>query len=205
MVIYDARPVRTAAQVLLDVVVVGGLVAAVLLGRAVSASISALADIGGRVHEQGSAFEDQLRRTADALGDVPLVGGPASRPLRDASRTAGDIAATGTQQQEETLHLAHLLGTSLSVVLVVVLVAVWLRYRGGFVRRASATRRLAQQPDGTELLAVRALTTRDAAGRLGDDVVDRWRRRDPATVLALADLERHSSGLRATGPSRSQG
>jgi len=202
MVIYDARPVRTAAQVLLDVVVLGGIVVAVLLGRAVSASISALAAIGGRVNEQGSAFEQQLRRTADALGDVPLVGSSVSRPLRDASRTAGDIAAAGSQQQAETLHLAHLLGTSLAVVLVVVLVAVWLRYRGGFIRRASATRRLAQQADGTELLAVRALTTRDAVGRLGADVVDRWRQRDPDTVLALADIERRSSGLRATVPSR---
>lgn len=202
MVIYDARPVRTAAQVLLDVVVLGGIVVAVLLGRAVSASISALAAIGGRVNEQGSAFEQQLRRTADALGDVPLVGSSVSRPLRDASRSAGDIAAAGSQQQEETLHLAHLLGTSLAVVLVVVLVAVWLRYRGGFIRRASATRRLAQQPDGTELLAVRALTTRDAVGRLGADVVDRWRQRDPETVLALAEIERRSSGLRVTVPSR---
>ncbi|MDM7883498.1 hypothetical protein QUG92_00110 [Curtobacterium sp. RHCKG23] len=201
MVIYDARLVRTAAQVLLDVVVLGGIVVAVLLGRAVSASISALAAIGGRVDEQGSAFEQQLRRTADALGDVPLVGSSVSRPLRDASRSAGDIAAAGSQQQEETLHLAHLLGTSLAVVLVVVLVAVWLRYRGGFIRRASATRRLAQQPDGTELLAVRALTTRDAVGRLGADVVDRWRQRDPETVLALAEIERRSSGLRATVPS----
>lgn len=201
MVIYDARPVRTAAQVLLDVVVLGGIVVAVLLGRAVSASISALAAIGGRVDEQGSAFEQQLRRTADALGDVPLVGGSVSRPLRDASRSAGDIAAAGSQQQEETLHLAHLLGTSLAVVLVVVLVAVWLRYRGGFIRRASATRRLAQQPDGTELLAVRALTTRDAVGRLGAGVVDRWRQRDPETLLALAEIERRSSGIRATVPS----
>ncbi|MEV7934134.1 hypothetical protein [Curtobacterium sp. NPDC089185] len=202
MVIYDARLVRTAAQVLLDVVVLGGIVVAVLLGRAVSASISALAAIGGRVDEQGSAFEQQLRRTADALGDVPLVGSSVSRPLRDASRSAGDIAAAGSQQQEETLHLAHLLGTSLAVVLVVVLVAVWLRYRGGFIRRASATRRLAQQPDGTELLAVRALTTRDAVGRLGAGVVDRWRQRDPETVLALAEIERRSSGLRAPVPSR---
>lgn len=203
MVIYDARPLRAAAQVVLDLVVVGGLVAAVLLGRAVSASISALADIGARVHEQGSAFEDQLRRTADALGDVPLVGRSVSAPLRDASRSAGSIAAAGTHQQEETLRLAHLLGTSLAVVLVVVLVAVWLRYRVRFVRRATATRRLAAGPAGTELLAVRALTTRDAAGRLGADVVDRWRRGDPATVAALADLERLRSGLRVAGPTRS--
>ncbi|WIE74991.1 hypothetical protein [Curtobacterium sp. MCSS17_007] len=202
MVIYDARPVRTAAQVLLDLVVVAGIVGAVLLGRAVSASISSLAAIGGRVQEQGSAFEDQLRQTAGALGDVPLVGRSVSGPLEDASRSAGRIAAAGAQQQEETLHLAHLLGTSLAVVLVVVLVVVWCRYRGGFIRRASATQRLAGRPDGTELLAVRALTTRDAAGRLGVDVVDRWRRRDPETILALADLERRGSGLRTTAPAR---
>lgn len=197
--IYDARPVRFTAQVLLDVVVVAGLVAAVLVGRAVTASVSGLAAVGGRVHEQGAAFEDQLRRTAEALGDVPFVGSSVSAPLLDASRSAGDIAAAGTQQQEDTLRLAHLLGTSLAVVLVVVLVAIWFRYRGAFVRRPTATRRLATAPDGTELLALRALTTRDAAGRLGVDVVDRWRRRDPETVAALADLELRSSGLRPAG------
>lgn len=196
MVIYDARPFRTAGQVLLDVIVVGGIVVAILVGRAVSASISALAGIGTRVHEQGSAFQEQLRSTASALDKVPFIGGSVSSPLRDASRSAGEIAAAGAQQHRETLHLAHLLGTSLAVVLVVVLLAVWIRYRGGFIRAASATLRLGRQPDGTELLAVRALTTRDAAARLGAGVVDRWRHRDPETIAALADLERRSSGLR---------
>lgn len=200
MVIYDARPVRTAAQVLLDVVVLGGIVIAVLLGLAVSSSIGALAAIGGRVHEQGSVFEDQLRRTADALGDVPFVGRPVSAPLEEASRSAGSIAAAGTQQQQETLHLAHLLGTSLAAVLIVVLLAVWFRYRGRFIRRASVTQRLAAAPDGTELLAVRALTTRGAVATLGVDVVDRWRQGDPGTVLALAEIERRSTGLRGRPP-----
>jgi len=197
MVFYDARPLRTAGQVLLDLIVVGGIVVAVLLGRALSRSISALADIGTRVHDQGSAFQEQLRKTATALDRVPFIGDSVSAPLKDASRSAGRIAAAGAQQHRETLHAAHLLGTSLAVVLIVVLVVVWVRYRGGFIRSASETHRLDRQPDGTELLAVRALTTRNAAGRLGPDVVDRWRRRDPETILALADLERRSSGLRA--------
>jgi hypothetical protein len=196
MVLYDARPLRLAGQVLLDLVVVGGIVVAVVLGRAVSASISALAGIGTRLHGQGTAFQEQLSRTATALDKVPFVGKSVSSPLRQASRSAKQLADAGTQEHAEALHLAHLLGTSLAVVLVIVLVVVWIRYRGGFIRRASATRRLDLVPDGTELLAVRALTTRNAAGSLGHDVVDRWRNRDPDTVLALAELERRSSGLR---------
>ncbi|MFK4482283.1 hypothetical protein [Curtobacterium sp. AB7] len=201
MVFYDARPIRTAGQVLLDVVVAAGVVAAVLLGRAVSASISALADIGTRVHDQGAAFQEQLRSTATALEKVPFIGKSVSAPLQDASRSAQRIAAAGAEQQQETLHVAHLLGTSLATVLIIVLVVVWIRYRGGFIRRATLTQRLGHQPDGAELLAVRALTTRNAAGWLGTDVVDRWRHRDPDVIRALADLERRSTGLRAA-PSR---
>lgn len=201
MVFYDARPIRTAGQVLLDVVVVAGMVAAVLLGRAVSASISALADIGTRVHDQGTAFQEQLRSTATALEKVPFIGKSVSAPLQDASQSAQRIAAAGAEQQQETLHVAHLLGTSSTAVLIIVLVVVWIRYRGGFIRLATLTQRLGQQPDGAELLAVRALTSRNAAGRLGVDVVDRWRHRDPEVIRALADLERRSTGLRVA-PSR---
>lgn len=201
MVFYDARPIRTAGQVLLDVVVVAGMVVAVLLGRAVFASISALADIGTRVHDQGTAFQEQLRSTATALEKVPFIGKSVSAPLQDASQSAQRIAAAGAEQQQETLHVAHLLGTSSTAVLIIVLVVVWIRYRGGFIRLATLTQRLGQQPDGAELLAVRALTTRNAAGRLGVDVVDRWRHRDPEVIRALADLERRSTGLRVA-PSR---
>jgi hypothetical protein len=199
MVIYDARPHRLALQLLLDLAVLAGVVVAVLLGRAVSTSISALSRIGTRVHAQGSTFQEQLSKTATALAKVPFIGKSVSSPLREASRSAKQLAAAGTQEHRDVLHLAHLLGTGLAVVLVIVLVVVWVRYRGGFIRHASATRRLLRGPNGTELLAIRALTTRNAANRLGPDIVDRWRRRDPDTILALADLERLSSGLQRSG------
>lgn len=198
MVFYDARPLRIVGQLLLDIVVLGGIVAAVLLGRAISASISTLATIGTRVHDQGTVFQQQLGATAAALDRVPFIGESVSKPLRDASRSAKQIAAAGAQQHQQTLHVAHLIGISLAVVLIVVLITVWIRYRGGFIRSASATHSLSAGPNGTELLAVRALTTRNTASSLGADVVERWRLGDPEIITALADLERRSSGLRGT-------
>ena len=195
MVFYDVRPLRRAGQVLFDVAVVVGCVAAVLVGTALSAAISTVAVLGTRVHKEGSAFQEQLSKTARALGKIPFGGDSVSAPLRRASKNAGAIADAGTQQHDAILQVAHLVGGSIAVILLLVLLLTWVRHRGRFIRAASATQRIAQTPAGVELLAVRALQ-RNAAASLGRDVVDRWRHRDPATILALADLERRENGLR---------
>jgi hypothetical protein len=195
VVFYSARPVQRVRQVVLDVVVLLGCVLAVVIGTTVSGAISGIAAIGTRVNRDGSAFQEQLGKAASALGKVPFAGDAVSRPLREASERAGAVAAAGTEQHDATVRLAHLVGAGVAVVLVVALLLVWLHFRGGFVRTATATARLGRQPAGTELLAVRALTTRSEVTRLGADVVERWRQGDPATVRALADLERRASGL----------
>jgi hypothetical protein len=197
MVIYDTRPLRLVGQVVLDVVLVGGIVVSVLLGVAVSRSISALAGIGSQVHDQGATLREQLGKAASAVGRIPFAGDAASSPLRSAGRTAASIAAAGMKQHDATVRLGHQVGVGLAVILSLVLVVVWIRYRGGFIRRATATRRVERRPGGTEVLALRALVHRDAAAVLGLTVVARWREGDEATVLALADLERRASGLRA--------
>lgn len=196
MVIYDARPLRLAGQVLFDLLVVAGGVAAVLLGRALTAAISHLADIGARVHAEGSAFQQQLSKTAAALGKIPFAGDAVSTPLRQASRNAGAIADAGTQQHDATVHVAHLAGGSVIVILLLALLLTWVRYRGRFIRTATATNRVDRTRAGTELLAVRGLH-RNTAATLGADVVDRWRQHDPAIIAALANVERHACGLRA--------
>jgi hypothetical protein len=178
MIFYDARPVRPVGQIALDLIVVVGIVVSVVLSRTVSESISALAGIGTRVHDQGSAFQQQLSKTATAIGKIPVAGGAVSRPLKDASKSAASNAAAGTQQHDETIHLAHQVGAGLAIILILLLVIVWLRYRGGFIRRASATRRVDRRPGGAEVLALRALVHRDAASTFGPDVVDRWRQND---------------------------
>lgn len=121
-------------------------ITAILLGRAVSASISTLAATGNRVHDQGTASQQQLGATTTALDQVPFIGESVSKPLRDASRSAKEIAAAGTQQHQQTLHVANLVGTSLTVVLIIVLIAIRVRYRGGFIQSASATRHLSSTP-----------------------------------------------------------
>jgi hypothetical protein len=196
MVVYDSRPVRRVRQVVGDVLVLVGLVLAVVVGREVAGSIERLAAIGTRVQDEGSAFQRQLSATARALADIPLAGDAVSAPLRRASEHAGAVAAAGAQQHDTAVHLAHLVGGGLTVVFVVVLLLVWTRTRGRFVRAATAARRVDQGPDGTEVLALRALVGRDAVTALGPGVVARWRERDPATIAALADLERRSCGLR---------
>ncbi|WP_022882171.1 hypothetical protein [Gryllotalpicola ginsengisoli] len=197
MVFYDARPLRLAGQVLLDLIVVAGLVMAVVLGTVISTSISALAAIGTRVHEDGDAFQTQLSKAAQALRKVPFAGDAVSSPVREAAKDARSIAAAGAQQHDATIQLAHLVGTGVAVALILALLLIWARYRGGFIRAATAVRRLQRSGDGTELLAVRALVTRNAAAKLGEGVVERWRRGDPDTIHALADLERRASGLPA--------
>jgi hypothetical protein len=201
MVVYDSRPVRRVRQVVGDVLVLVGLVLAVVVGREVAGSIERLAAIGTRVQDEGSAFQRQLSATARALADIPLAGDAVSAPLRRASEHAGAVAAAGAQQHDTAVHLAHLVGGGLTVVFVVVLLLVWTRTRGRFVRAATAARRVDHGPDGTEVLALRALVGRDAVTALGPGVVARWRERDPATITALADLERRSCGLR-TRPGR---
>lgn len=196
VVLYSARPAQRTGQLVVDVVVLVGCVLAVALGVTVARAIGGLATIGTRVSRDGSAFQEQLDRAATALGRLPFAGDSVSAPLRDASSHAGAIAAAGTQQHDATLRLAHLVGGGVAVVLVLALALVWLLVRGVPVRNATAVRRLAGHPGGTELLALRALTTRPEAALLGPDVVDRWRRGDPATVHALAELERHRNGLR---------
>lgn len=195
MVVYDARPLRAAGQVLFDVLVVVGCVVAVVLGRSITAAITALADIGTRVRTEGSAFQEQLAKAARALAEVPFAGDAVSAPLRRASGSAGAIAAAGAQQHDTTVHVADLVGGSVAAILLLVLLTTWVRYRARFVRTATATQRVARTPAGTELLAVRGLR-RDGAAVLGADVVERWRRGDPATVAALADVERRACGLR---------
>jgi hypothetical protein len=202
MVVYDSRPLRRVRQVVVDVLVVVGIVLAVVVGRDVAGSIARLASIGTRVQSEGSAFQEQLSATARALADIPLAGDAVSAPLRRAGEHAGAVAAAGAQQHDTAIHLAHLVGGGLTVVLVALLVLVWFRTRGRFVRAATATSRVDRSAGGTELLALRALVGRDAATALGPGVVDRWRHGDAATVAALADLERRSCGLRPRTPAR---
>jgi hypothetical protein len=56
-------------------------------------------------------------------------------------------------------------------------------------------------PDGLELLALRALATRRLSrlARIGDGLLPAWRRGDPQVVQALAELEMSRLGIHVPG------
>jgi hypothetical protein len=74
---------------------------------------------------------------------------------------------------------------------------VWLRGRIAFVRRASSVRSLLALPGGEDLLALRALTGRDAKAALAvsPDPVAAWRAGEPAVVRRLADVALREAGV----------
>lgn len=199
MQLYAADPARRVRQVLADVLAVVAVVLAVLLGRAVGAAIAGLGDVGRRVAGAGAGFRSTMTHAAERIGDLPFAGAAASAPFRDASRAARTLEAAGHDQQQAADHVSLLVGVVVAVVPVLLVAAVWVRGRGGFLRRVRTVRALLGTPLGVEALAAQALShTRARPLRTLDrDVVDRWRAGDPAAVRALAAVALQDAGVPA--------
>jgi len=196
--IYSEVPAARARQVVGDVVAVAVVVLAVVAGVAVAGAISALAEVGRTVERAGAGLQGTLADAAEALDGLPLVGGAASAPFTSASGAGATLVDAGRQQQELVGQLALVAGLAVALVPVLVVLRSWGARRLAFVRRARDVRRLAAGPGGDDLLALRALAGQEARvlRSVADDPVGGWRRGDPATVRALADLALRDAGLR---------
>ena len=197
MQIYSSSPVVRARQVAGDLVAVGLVVVFIVVGVAIAQFIAGFADLGRQLEEAGAGFQGAMQDASRTLGDLPLVGGAASAPFDGASGAGGSLADAGRQQQEGVARASLVAGLVVAGVPSVVVLWVWLRGRVGFVRRASSTRSLLATPGGEELLALRALTGRDARAALAvspDPVAD-WRAGEPSVVRALADVALREAGV----------
>jgi hypothetical protein len=103
----------------------------------------------------------------------------------------------GRDQQSLVGTIALVLGLLVALVPIAFIVRHWLLRRVSFVRRAAAARSLAATPGGTELLALRALSSRKPAALLKahPDPVAAWRAGDPRVVRQLADLALRDAGV----------
>jgi hypothetical protein len=199
MQLYAADPPRRTGQIATDLAAVLAVVLAVVLGRTVAVAVAALGAVGRRVEDAGDGFRGTMARAADRIGDLPFAGRAVSAPFRQASDAAATLARAGREQQQAADHVALLAGLVVAGIPVLVVVVLWLRRRGGFLRRASAVRALLRTPLGTEALAAQALVHARARtlGALAPDVVDRWRRGDPEAVRTLAVLTLRDAGVPA--------
>ena len=205
---YADAPARRARQAVGDLLAVGWVALWVWIAVEVRERVDALAAPGRRLEAAGEELTESLRQAGERVDDVPLVGGALEGPLEAVASAGRALTGAGTAQREAVSELQLLLTVAL-VLLPLALVAVaWLPRRARWSREASAAARLATAPEGSRLLALRALSGLDLptlarAARepvftsSGADPARAWAEGNPTAVRRLAALELDRLGLRA--------
>lgn len=199
MKLYADRPTRLLPQLAGDVLLVVMVYLCVRLGRGVHGHVADLAGPGRDAEAAGLRFQSQMRKAADGIGSVPLVGDSVSKPFHDAASSGQDLADAARGFQDTVGQVAVVLGLVVALVPILLLLALWLPRRVAWVVEATAAARLAKAgPRAQDLLALRALTRQSLPdlARLSPDVAAGWRAGDPGIIEALAGLELAELGLR---------
>lgn len=197
MKVYADLPSRRLLQVGGDVLLAVWLLAWVWLGHAVHDATLQLAGPGRQVEAASTGLADRLRDAGSAVGDLPVVGDQASRPLDDAGTAADRLAEAGRDQVRAVDTLAGWLGWSVALVPILLAAAAYLPLRVRFVRRATAGQALVDSAADLDLFALRALAHQPLhrLATVCEDPARAWRERAPEPVRRLAALELRDAGL----------
>jgi hypothetical protein len=157
-----------------------------------------LAVPGQKLAGAGDGMSDGLSDAGDKLDNIPGVGGSLSAPFDSASQAAKAMADAGREQVAVVHDLSWALALLLLAMPVSLVLFVWLPLRVHWIRRAGVARGLRKGAAGRDLLALRALANQPLRqlAKVDADPVAAWRRGDPSTVDALAELELRRLGLR---------
>jgi hypothetical protein len=202
--LYPDVPSRRLSVLLADLAIVVLLVLFAWLGLKVHDAVDRLAVLGEGVRDTGTAVRGGFDSAADAVDDVPLVGGEVADGLRSAGEgTGGNVADLGRRGEDAVHRLADLLGLVTFLLPSLVLLATMLPRRIALARRlTTASRVLADPtaPERRELIAMRAAFSLPygqlleyTPDPLGDLAAGRY---DALVAAALEDV-----GLRAASRS----
>ena len=194
------RPPR-AAIVLVDVALLGWIVAWLVLAGAIAREVDGLSRLSTTVVLAGGALE----QTGDLLGGldrIPLVGGEVG-DVADRIRDTGRSAQRNARESRESIeNLSVLLGASIALIPTLPLVALYVPLRVRWRRERESVRRALEDGDDAvldEYLARRAVHTLPYE-RLRAISADPWRDLAEGRFGALADAELARLGL----PSRAR-
>ncbi|MGX1668850.1 hypothetical protein [Streptomyces sp. NPDC055400] len=201
MRLYAQTTARRSRQVLADLIAVALICAAVKLALAVHDAISRLADPGRKAESAGKSLSDGLIDAGDAASKVPFVGGQLKKPLTSAAEAGTGLADAGRSLQDTVGHVATLSTVALIVIPVVFVLLLWLPPRVRWIRRSAVTRRIADNPGGADILALRVLAGSkrelSALPTPPGGLADAWRRGDEQVIADLAAIGLRQAGLRA--------
>ncbi|WEH32050.1 hypothetical protein PZB75_00840 [Streptomyces sp. AM 4-1-1] len=201
MRLYAQTPARRSRQVIADVTAAALIYAAVKLASAVHDAIGRLAGPGREAETAGNTLSDGLVDAGDAASKVPFVGDRLKKPLTSAAEAGTGLADAGRSLQDTVGHVATLTTVALIVIPVVLVLLLWLPLRLRWIRRSAVTRRLAAEPGGADLLALRVLTGSErelaALPTPPGGLAAAWRRGDEQVIADLAAIGMRQAGLRA--------
>ncbi len=194
---YATTPARLVAQLISDLVVIAWTTVWVLVGMAVHAAVSTIADFGRQVEGGANGIAGNLDSAGNGADQVPLIGDALSKPLTAAGEAARDIAGAGHNLDVTASWLAWLLALAVAAPPILAIAMPWLFLRVRFFRRKWTALTLAATPAGEQLLALRALANRPLAklAAISVDPVGAWRREDAAAIHGLAALELRAAGV----------
>lgn len=198
MQLYADLPPRRNRQVVADVLGILWILGAIWFAKQVYDLVSLLNGPGEALERSGADLADSMRGASERVDGIPLAGDALASPFNSAADAASALSAAGQTAQDAVHALALIVGVFLVSGAILLAVLFWVLPRLVWVRRAQAARLVLVDPDGADLLALRALATRplrQLAVVGGDGVLDRWRRGDAATIESLAALELGDLGL----------
>ena len=198
MKMYADSPARRTRQIVADLLVLGWIVFWCWAGWSVHETTQELARPAERTQTAAAGLSTSLGDTADSLGDIPLVGSSAARPLDEASAYADELAAASGRGIDAVNGLALKLGLAIALTPVLIVLFFYLPPRITFVRNATAGQQFVDSTHDLDLFAIRALANQPLhlLARISPDPAGAWRARDPRVVAQLAALEMHDVGLR---------
>ncbi len=198
MKLYADTSRRRTFQLVVDLLFVAWLVMWVWIGLVVHDGTMGLAAPGRQTDESASAMAGQLRDAGGRLDDVPLIGDEVATPFDKAADASDGLAAAGRSSVAAVERLAFVLGLSIALIPILIVMAFYVPGRLRFIREATAGAKFIDSGHDLDLFALRALTNQPmrVLARISDDPAGDWRRRDPAVVTALAELELKDVGLR---------
>jgi hypothetical protein len=170
----------------------------IAMGVVVAGELRDLRQLSDTVVQAGRATEE-VGRTLDLLGDVPLVGDRLAEPARQIEQAGTSSVRSGRTSRRSVEHVSTLLGIALAVIPTVPVAAFYLprRLRWQRDRRAlSAVQRAAGGDPRFELWLARRALERLPYERVAE-IVDRpWEPADEQAARRLAAAELGRYGLR---------
>lgn len=199
MSLYARPSWQLARQITADVFVIVWAVVWILVGRAVDAAITHVADPARQVVTSAQGMQADVTQAGEQVAGLPAVGEGLQRPFQALAENLGGLATSAQQQVTAIEHVALIVGVLVAVIPIATLIVVWLPRRIRFAVTNSAAQQFLDSPADLDLFALRAMSNQplQVLARISDDPVTAWRNGDRRVIGALAELELRRTGLRA--------